>query len=261
MKLISICPSNTELCAALQIEDLLIAVDDYSDFPTSVSALPKLGPDLSIDIDALEALQPDLVLASLSVPGMEKNIQALEERQIPHIVFNPSTIEEIIHDILTLGKAVGIETKAKEVAASFRTEIDTYKQIADKIEVKKNLYWEWWPNPLFTPGKNNWLTEISMLAGGRNIFEHVELASIQVQSQDVISLNPDYILLAWVGVAEKRINPSIVVRREGWNELTAIQSNQILVMEEHLYCRPSPRLLEGLRKLAYQLHPDYYPVY
>ena len=46
----------------------------------SINSLPRLGPDLSIDMDKLELYEPDLVLASLSVPGMEKNIEELEKR-------------------------------------------------------------------------------------------------------------------------------------------------------------------------------------
>ena len=131
-----------------------------------------------------------------------------------------------------------------------------YKTIAEQIEHKPSLYWEWWPNPLFTPGGVNWLTEISQLAGGYNLFEDVDLASVKVSPEEVINRNPDYICLAWVGVPLKKINPKLVQKRENWSDMTALQNNQILIMEEPLYCRPSPRLLEGLAKLAKVLHPE-----
>ena len=83
MKLISICPSNTELLGYLGLTSSLIGVDNYSDWPEEVSSLPRLGSDLNIDMDKVEELQPDLVLASLSVPGMERNIEELEKRKIP----------------------------------------------------------------------------------------------------------------------------------------------------------------------------------
>ncbi|HYG59594.1 MAG TPA: ABC transporter substrate-binding protein, partial [Symbiobacteriaceae bacterium] len=72
-RLVSLCPSNTEIVHALGLTDWLVGVDDWSDFPSAVTELPRVGPDLSVDIDRVAALQPDLVLASLSVPGMEKN--------------------------------------------------------------------------------------------------------------------------------------------------------------------------------------------
>ncbi|MEH6943261.1 cobalamin-binding protein [Bacillus sp. JJ722] len=256
MKIISLCPSNTELCATLEIADLLIGVDDYSDYPEFIQSLPRLGPDLSINMDQVEALQPDLVLASLSVPGMEKNVAELEKRNIPHLVLNPNSLQEIANDLLIVGEALGITKKAKEQSELFLAEIEKYRAISNTIVNKKKLYWEWWPNPLFTPGGKNWLTEISELAGGQNIFKDVDLASAQVQHHDVIERNPEHILLAWVGVAQHRIKPELVLKRQGWDQITAIQTGQINVMEEPLYCRPSPRLLEGLKKLANLLHPD-----
>lgn len=113
LKIISLCPSNTELCTYLGIEDQLIAIDDYSDWPETLQHLPKVGPDLSIDIDHVESLKPDLVLASLSVPGMEKNIEGLKERNIPHIIFNPQSLEDIAKDLLTLGEAMDLKEKQR----------------------------------------------------------------------------------------------------------------------------------------------------
>ena len=258
MKIISLCPSNTELCVYLGVENQLIALDDYSDWPESVQHLPRLGPDLSINIDLVEKLQPDLVLASLSVPGMEKNIKDLQDRGIPHLTFNPQSLDDIAKDLLTLGDALGMEKRASEAVRTYRSRLQQFEDTAKRIEHKAALYWEWWPNPLFSPGGVNWLTEISRLAGGYNIFETVDLASIQVPFEDVRKLDPAYILLAWVGVPTSRIKPELVKKRPGWKEMKAVQQDQVLILEEPLYCRPSPRLLDGLEKLALILHPLHY---
>lgn len=77
MRIVSLAPSNTEIVQALGLMEHLAGVDDWPDWPPSVQSLPKVGPDLSIDLDRVEALRPDLVLASLSVPGMEKNVDGL----------------------------------------------------------------------------------------------------------------------------------------------------------------------------------------
>ncbi|MDV2583580.1 ABC transporter substrate-binding protein, partial [Alkalibacillus haloalkaliphilus] len=70
MRVVSLCPSNTEIIEYLGLTHLLVGVDDYSDWPPAIGELPRLGPDLSINIDLVEQLQPDMVLSSLSVPGM-----------------------------------------------------------------------------------------------------------------------------------------------------------------------------------------------
>ena len=258
MKLISICPSNTELLAYLGLIDQLVAVDDFSDWPASTLTLPRLGPDLSIDMDKLELFEPDLVLASLSVPGMEKNVEELVRRNIPHIVLDPQSLDDIAADLLTVGQACGIEEQALKIKNEFIAFIGEMKQRAAKVATNPRLYWEWWPKPVFTPGRINWLTEISTIAGGLNEFRDVELASVQTDLEDVLDRKPDYILLAWVGVRTEKVKKEVVLKRPGWKELTAVKEGRFTIMEEELYCRPSPRLLEGALKLGKMIHPEVY---
>lgn len=258
LKLVSICPSNTELLAYLGLDGQLVGVDDFSDWPASVSDLPRLGPDLSINMDRLEELEPDLVLASLSVPGMERNVEELEKRGIPHLVTNPQSLGDIAEDLVTVGRACGIEERARQTAREYLDFIDELERRSESATERPSLYWEWWPKPVFTPGSVNWLTEISRIAGGHNLYEDVELASIQTDWDDVASRVPDRILLAWVGVRTEKIRPELLLKRPGWPELRAVREGYVDVMEEWLYCRPSPRLLEGALKLGNMLHSELY---
>ncbi|SDM01649.1 cobalamin-binding protein [Sediminibacillus halophilus] len=248
MRVVSICPSNTELLDYLGKVDKLIAVDDFSDYPERVKQLPKVGPDLSIDVDKVAAMEPDLVLASLSVPGMEKNIEALDKQQVPYIILNPNSLEEIARDLETTGAAIGEEALGKQKALQFKNETASFR-LGMASSYRPSLYWEWWPKPVFTPGRENWLTEISELAGARNIFDSEAKASVQTNWEEVKSRNPDHICLVWVGIQEEKMRPELIKKRPGWNELDAVRQNRIHVLPEALFCRPSPRLLLGLEKL------------
>ncbi|QTC40023.1 cobalamin-binding protein [Bacillus sp. V3] len=258
MRIVSICPSNTEIIDYLGLTSSLVGVDDFSDYPGEVRSLPKLGPDLSIDMDKLQSLKPDLVLSSLSVPGMEKNIEELDRREIPHITLNPQSFNDIAEDLLTVGKACGIEETAGEKHHTFLHTVEELKRLSRTVDSIPTLYWEWWPKPVFTPGKINWLTELSEMAGAENVFNDVDLASVQTDWEDVRNREPDYICLAWVGVQQKRVNPGIVKKRPKWETMKAVKENRILILEEALYCRPSPLLLKGALKLAIELHPEVY---
>ena len=78
MKIASLTCSNTEIVCALGRADWLVGVDNHSDHPADIlSGLPRLGPDLGIDVEKLASLAPDLVLASLTVPGHEKVVEAV----------------------------------------------------------------------------------------------------------------------------------------------------------------------------------------
>ncbi len=254
MRVISLCPSNTEIIEYLGLTQLLVGVDDCSDWPASIANLPKFGPDLAINMDLVEKLKPDLVLASLSVPGMEKNVEALVERGIPHIILNPQSLSDIETDLIITAKALGESERGYDAARKYRNRLDNVKRKSSKVKLKPSLYWEWWPKPIFTPGKINWLTEISEAAGAVNVFDDVNLASVQTDWEDVLKRKPDFICLAWVGVRKEKIQKSAITKRPGFERLHYLNENQILILEEELYCRPSPRLLEGLEKLFKLIH-------
>lgn len=261
MRIVSICPSNTELLGFMGLTSTIVGVDNYSDWPVEINSLPRLGSDLDIDMDAVEALKPDLVLASLSVPGMEKNIARLQERGLPFITLNPQSLTDIGDNMLEVGKATGQEAIGEAAYKKYHSLLETYKELGRKVEEHPRLYWEWWPKPVFTPGGTNWLTEISQIAGGYNVFADDERASVKTDWEDVRKRNPDYILMAWVGVKEKQMKPKLLKQRPDWPEMKAIKDDRIIIMEESLYCRPSPRLLLGIQKLGALLHPNLFPAY
>lgn len=238
----------------LGLSDLLVGVDDFSDWPDSIATLPKLGPDLSINIDLVEQLQPDMVLASLSVPGMEKNVEALQKRGIPHIVLNPQSLKDIEEDLIFVSEVIGEKERGVESARQFRLRLEKVQLQGANVYRRPSLYWEWWPKPIFTPGKINWLTEISEAAGAINIFQDIELASVQTDWEDVVERKPDFICLAWVGVRKAKVQKSVVKKRPGYEKLNYPGDDHILILEEELYCRPSPRLLDGLERLVNIIH-------
>ncbi|MBH0171106.1 cobalamin-binding protein [Fictibacillus sp. 18YEL24] len=261
MRIISICPSNTELLHYLGLTSQLIGVDDFSDWPKDIEKLPRLGPDLSIDMNKLQSLEPDLVLASLSVPGMEKNIEELERRRIPHVIYNPQSLTDIQKDLLDLGKRTNKMAEAKKATEWMKDEINQYEKINNSIKNRKKVYFEWWPKPIFTPGKVNWLTEIAYLAGGENLFQDVELASVQTTWEDVVRRKPDIIGMVWVGVKTDKMQISHIQKREGWDHLETDLRTEIFKLEESLFCRPSPRLIIGMKRLAALIHPNDFPVF
>lgn len=233
---------------------MLVGVDDFSDWPESIKGLPKLGPDLAINMDLVEQLKPDLVLASLSVPGMEKNIEALRERKIPHIVLNPQSLSEIETDLIRTAEALHQKERGLIAAKQFRSRIENVKEKSESTRVQSTIYWEWWPKPVFTPGKFNWLTEISEAAGAKNLYADVELVSVQTNWEDVVKRKPDIICLAWVGINRDKIQKEKVKNRPGFEKLDHLDDNKLWILEEELFCRPSPRLLEGLEKLYHLIH-------
>jgi iron complex transport system substrate-binding protein len=246
MRLVSLTCSNTEILWALGCFDQLVGVDSHSDFPPQVARLPRLGPDLQIDLDMVQALKPDLVLASLSVPGMERVVEGLEKRQIPHLVLDPQTLQDVYQDIYRVARALGVEHRGQQVVQAMQQTIAQAKGSLPRWLRPPRVMVEWWPKPMIAAGKHSWVTEMLEALGAQNAFAHLEVRSKPLTPAEVEEAQPDLITVSWCGV--RKLRPEVVLRRN--LDIPALKHKQVFALEEAYLGRPGPRLAEGVKKLA-----------
>jgi iron complex transport system substrate-binding protein len=255
-RIVSLTCSNTEILFALGLGARVVGVDDWSDFPRVVKTLPKVGPDLKIDMARVAALGPDLILASLSVPGMERNLPGLERLGVPFVVLEPKSLDDVFEDIETISAATGVSESGRRLIADLQARIEAVRARACEAIGRPTLYWEWWPKPLISPGRQSWMVQMSDLAGADLLFKDVEATSFVVQESQVCERDPDFVMLCWCGTLQEKMNVSKVRERPGWERLRAVKRDRIHCFPEDLFGRPGPRLVEGLERLARVVHPE-----
>jgi iron complex transport system substrate-binding protein len=249
MRLISLTCSNTEIVWSLGCLKLLVGVDSHSDFPAQVAHLPRVGPDLQIDLEKVEALKPDLVLASLSVPGMERVVEGLAERQIPHLVFDPQTLQDVFDNITQVANLLGVSRQGQKVVQDMqRTIAQAGGSLPHWVRPPKVMV-EWWPRPIIAAGRHSWVTQMLEALGAESAFAHLPVRSKPLTLTEVVEAQPDLITVSWCGV--KKLRPEVVLSRK--LEIPALQHGQVFALEEAYLGRPGPRLAEGVKKLAEQL--------
>src|SRR5699024_1458407 len=136
LRIASLCPSNTELLDFMGLTQNLVGVDNYSTWPKEVEELPRLGSDQDIDMDKVEKLHPDLVVACQTDPCMEKDIERLKERNLTYIVLNPDSFIDIGENILTVGEAIGDKELAKLAYRRYHALYDECKSFSQQIKEK-----------------------------------------------------------------------------------------------------------------------------
>ncbi len=248
MRIVSLCPSNTEILFALGLGPKVVGVDDWSDWPEEVKALPRVGGDLNADLDRVQALRPDLVLASLSVPGMERNVEALKERDLPHLVLDPHSLDEVLADLLTVGDACGVRNRAEKVVEDAHERIEAVRH-RRSARRHVRIYWEWWPKPLIAAGRSSWVQQMSQIVGARNVFGDTDRASRVVSDAEVIERDPEMLMICWCGTLQRIQETSRVSSRAGWERVAGVIAGRIHCVPEALFGRPSQRLIEGLEML------------
>lgn len=247
MRIVSLACSNTEIVCALGAADLLVGVDDHSDYPVDVvDPLPKVGPDLDIDVERVAALKPDLVLATLTVPGHEQVVERLEAAGLPYIAPEPVSIPDVYDDIRLIASHIGVPERAEALIEEMSSALDT---VPPADESAPTILVQWWPKPVITPGRRSWATDVIRAAGGRAALGEEEHKSRPMTDEEVAEVAPDAVVLSWCGVHPDKYRPDVVYRNPTWQELDFVKNKRVFSIGEPFLGRPGPRLVEGVRRM------------
>jgi iron complex transport system substrate-binding protein len=246
MRIVSHTCSNTEIVCALDAARLLVGVDADSDFPPEVVApLPKLGRDLELDVTKVQALRPDLVLTSLTVPGHERVVEGLRQAGLPVLVIDPIGLDGVYDSIAQVAEALGLLKRGRSLIARMQADMPPIEPRGARPKVLV----EWWPKPVIAPARQSWVNELLRLAGGVNPFEDRDGKSAQVSDDDARAAAPDAVVMSWCGVKEEKYHAHVVTRRPGWESVPAVRGNRVFPVTEAFLGRPGPRLVDGYRAL------------
>lgn len=238
--------SNTEIVCALGCAEMLVGVDADSDFPPEVVArLPRAGRDLDLDIDAVRRLAPDLVLSSLTVPGHERVVAALEDAGLRVLVCDPVSLQDVYQDIRRVAAALGVAARGDALVAQMDAAMPALPVAGERPAVMV----EWWPKPVIAAARQSWVNDLITRAGGRNPWDVLDARSMPQESVDAAAMRPDVVVMSWCGVKEENYRADVVRQRPGWAEVPAVVHDRIHAVSEAFLGRPGPRLVEGYRRL------------
>jgi len=256
-KIISTAPSNTEILMALGLGDKLIAVDNYSTDIEGVNEdLPKID-FRNPDVEAIVALEPDLIIASgHNAEGSEDPFAVVKEAGIT-VVYLPSAsnIEGIYKDISFIAEVTGKKSEGNKIVEELKSEVEEIKKVGEAITDKKKVYFEIGSMPaLYSFGKNTFLNEIIEIIGAENIFAGEE-SWISASEEAVISANPDVIITNETYIDNAT---EIIATRPGWSTINAVKNNEVFLVDNNTSSRGSQNIIKAIKEIAKAIYPDKY---
>ncbi len=246
MRIVTLTCSNTELVCALGRAAWLVGCDEHSDHPAEVVAtLPRVGKDLDVDAARVAALNPDLVLASLTVPGHEKVVERLAREKLDFLVLSPQSGADVARDTRLLGRGLAVPERGEELAAAL---LNATLPPEDRGGRRPRVLVEWWPKPCIAAGTRSWIQDLLVAAGADNALSE-DVESKPMTHAEAATLAPDAVVVSWCGVPVSHYRTSVVTRRTGWESVPAVRHGNVFPITEAWLGRPGPRLVEGLRAL------------
>ena len=254
-RIVSLAPSNTEIVCALEACDRVVGVTDYDDHPAEVIEIDKVVNVTQVDVEAVVAAEPDLVLAAGNEQTPTAVIDQLTDLGLVVLVLYPESLDEVTTDIEMVGTAIGREDAATELVEAMQDRVEAVQQAVAGLAPPRTFYEVGvFEGSIYTAGERSFLASLVETAGGDPITGDALSTSIEVE--DLVAADPQLILLG-DATYDETITPESVAARPGWEAMAAVADSRVLALtEDVVITRPGPRIVDGLEALARAIHPD-----
>ncbi|MCR3964988.1 cobalamin-binding protein [Aeromonas veronii] len=239
-RVVSVVPHLTELLYDIGAGDKLVAIDDASDYPAEVKNKPKVANYRSINVEALLAQKPDLILGWRS--AQSRMLAPLEQLGIPVFYSEPTDFASLATEMRALGKLLGVEKSANEAADRYLARLHSLQQRYGQPTGVKVFYQLWYP-PLTSVSGNAWPAQAIKLCGGINIMANAKTPYPQVDMEQVIRANPSLILAG-------SQDPDTLRHWLKWLNLDAVQHQRLDLINSDELHRFTPRALNAVEQVC-----------
>ncbi len=289
MRICSLLPSATEVIAALGLSDELVGISHECDYPPSIKHVPVMVEPMipshglaSDDIDRqvrqlvasgqrlyrlndhlLREAQPDLILSQdlchvcAVTPDQLHNALCSMSRQPTVLTLNPSTIHDVIDDVVRIGDAAGRSAEGHRLATQLRDRLEAIRTRVQDISHRPRVVCIEWLSPLYVAG--HWIPEMVQLAGGHDVLAQPGSPSRVVTWDDIMAAAPDVLIVMPCGFSVERTHTELsqlLQQPDQWRLSPDLAQHTFLVDASSYFSRPGPRLIDGIELLATILHPS-----
>jgi iron complex transport system substrate-binding protein len=249
-RFISLAPNLTEIVFAIGAGDRLVGNTTYCDYPAQAKQIEKVGDTLRPSMERIIALRPQLVLVS-TASQLEAFTQQLSDHQIAVYVTDPHDLEGVFKSIKNLGDLLNETETTTELLRNLRARAEAVENAVTSTK-PVSVFYQVSAEPLYTAGRDSFVTDLIKRAGGRSVTENVPGAWPLFSAESALAAQPEAIILPTggsMGSSNAEVAPPL--RRS-----PAVKNGRIHKINDDHLARPGPRSVDGLEEIARALHSE-----
>jgi len=249
-RIVSLAPNLTEIVYAVGAGDRLVGDTEYCDYPPEAKSVTRVGDTMHPSVERIVALKPQIVLVS-TASQLEAFAKQLDEQKIAVYVTNPQSVEDIFRSIQSLGDLFGERDRATKLVTELRGRKDRVQSALAQAK-PVSVFYQVSGEPLYTIGRDSYLTDLVGRAGGDSVTADVPSAFPRYSDEAALAARPDAIILPTggsMGVANSTVATPL-------RNSPAVLNNRVYKINDDHLSRPGPRLIDGLEEMARALHPE-----
>ncbi len=253
-KIISLAPSNTEIAFALGLEDRLVGVTEYCDYPEAAKDKPQIGGYKTVDIERVVEIQPDLILATNYHKA--EVIPELERFGLTVFTLDPRNLDEVLEAISLAGECAGRKTEATQLVSEMENRIAAITTKTSNLSASERLRTLYLVahDPLWVAGSETLIHQLIEIAGGTNVAQDMTGFSA-IGLELVVMANPQ-VIIAGSSMGSHGSSLDFLQNDERLEGIDARKNNQLYEIFTDIISRPGPRIVDGLEQLAKMIHPE-----
>ena len=241
-RIVSLSPSATESLFAIGAGEQVVAADSYSTYPKEAPTTDLSG--FEPNIEAIAGYEPDLVVAANDANDLVKSMERLD---IPLLMSPaPATIEEGYDGVAGLGLTTGHPDEAAALVADVRQQIeDAFAEAPDQaVRVYHEL-----DDTFYAASSHSFIGSIYAEMGAENVADAADKDRSgypQMTEEAVIQADPELIVIT----DQVSYRAEDVASRPGWENITAVENDDIITVDADIASRWGPRLPELVESIA-----------
>ena len=250
-RIVSLAPSITEILFALGLNEEIVGVTHFCDYPEAALKKPKIGGFINPSIEKIVSIKPDLIIGTRDGNPME-TIDRLSGLGFSVILTDSKGFDGVIRTISNIGEIVGRQYESRRITRDMIRRKE-YVLARTRSLPKPKVFFQVGYVSIITVGRGTLGDDLIHLAGGNSISEHESLNYPIYSIEAIILKAPEIIITSSMENKMDRLN--LVKTWQKWKSIPAVKMNAIYVIDSNLVDRPSPRIIEGLEAMAKMIHP------
>ncbi|MGB9791794.1 MAG: ABC transporter substrate-binding protein [Thermacetogeniaceae bacterium] len=261
MRIVSLVPSHTEILFGMGLGDLVVGVTHHCDHPPEAAERERVGPFSKPDLEKIVALRPDLVVAGGRIH--DAYASELKGRGIAVYSFEPAKVSDLLDGMEELAELAG-RHEGKGAVAALRERLERISRLVEGCRPLRTAF-VMGEATLAIPGPENCQYDALRICGAEPMPSREGAAFELVSWEDVAEFNPEVLIVCGYRIGEpvrKRCFGCSVVSRPCAREVGAVMAKppllrvdavikrQVYPVPCHFFCRPGPRLFDGMEWLA-----------
>ena len=256
-RIVSLAPSITETLFALGLDDKVVGVTRFCDYPPAAQTKVRVGGYFDPNYEAIVALDPEFVVVLEEHLGERPYLERLG---FTVLVVDHKTISGILDSVSSIGALCGAEQVAAELVGKLRGEMAALReQIGNAhrpsvmISVGRSTG-RGSIQDVIVASEGSFFGEMVELAGGTNSYtDHTLYPAIS--KEGIMRLDPEIIIDLIPEFDGEQATAELL---DEWNAIAgvrAVQNKRVHIFSQKYASIPGPRFIQTLKDLASVIHP------